>query len=218
MGGANSLFNVFDPNAYKGDNAIQLKKVRSKKDDEFDKAQMEEMVDKHYHDGIIHLKNSQLLDDESSMNNAPNNGRVKDFNDYEVNKYMQKEHKAIHLPHIPQNMRAQNSDPGQNSPRSSLEVNIIKNLIVSYFDTVTKHLNDVVPKTVMAFLVNKTASQCQKELVAKLYGGEEQLADLLMEDSATVRKRNKIQDVVKTLKDSLNFLNEVRDFYFESDY
>jgi dynamin 1-like protein len=160
MGGANSLFDVFDPSAYQGDNAIALKKVRSKKEpDDFDKAHMEEMVDKHYHDGIIHHTNTfSKHDTESTLNNAPDNGRVKDFNEYEINKYMQKEHKAIHLPQAPKSMRAQNSDPGQNSPRSTLEVNIIKNLIMSYFDTVTKNLNDIVPKTIMAFLVNKTMS------------------------------------------------------------
>jgi dynamin 1-like protein len=46
-----------------------------------------------------------------------------------------------------------------NSPRSSMETKIIKNLIVSYFDIVRKNLNDVVPKTIMSFMVNKSKNQ-----------------------------------------------------------
>lgn len=115
-------------------------------------------------------------------------------------------------------MRAHDDDPGQNSPRSSLEVNIIKNLIVSYYDTVTKNLNDIVPKTIMAFLVNKTKVMCQKELVAQLYSDRENLAELLSEDTITIRKRNNCKEMVSTLRESLTFLNEVRDFYFESEY
>lgn len=40
-----------------------------------------------------------------------------------------------------------------------METTIVKNLIVSYFDTVRKTMSDMVPKTVMAFLVNKSKNQ-----------------------------------------------------------
>ena len=43
------------------------------------------------------------------------------------------------------------------------------------------------------------------------------LRALLSEDSATVRKREAAQEMVEVLRKSLEFLNEVRDFYFESD-
>ena len=45
---------------------------------------------------------------------------------------------------------------GQRSPRSQMEIVIIKNLISSYFNVVRKNLNDIVPKTIIAMLVNKT--------------------------------------------------------------
>lgn len=83
-------------------------------------------------------------------------GRLKNFTDYEIQKYMQKDIKPIHLPDMPSYKRAEDQDPGQSSPRSQLETHIIKSLIVSYFNTVRKSMNDMVPKTVMAFLVNKT--------------------------------------------------------------
>jgi hypothetical protein len=37
-----------------------------------------------------------------------NDGRLKDYNDKEINKYMQKDVKPIHLPDMPTYMRAEN--------------------------------------------------------------------------------------------------------------
>jgi len=42
----------------------------------------------------------------------------------------------INMPRMQAFKRASDTDPGQSSPRSAMETNIIKNLIVSYFDTV----------------------------------------------------------------------------------
>ena len=154
---------------------------------------------------------------DESMGAGLDDGRLKNFNDYEIQKYMQKDIKPIHLPDMPAYMRAENQDPGQSSPRSQLETRIIKSLIVSYFNTVRKSMNDMVPKTIMAFLVNKTKNLAQRELVAALYQEGVDLKQLLSEDNATVKKREQCQEMVVTLRKSLEFLNEVRDFYFESD-
>ena len=81
---------------------------------------------------------------------------MQNLNDYEIEKYMDNKTRKISMPDMPTYMRAEDNDPGQSSPRSQLEIHIIKNLIVSYFDTVRKSMNDMVPKTIMAFLVNKT--------------------------------------------------------------
>jgi Dynamin GTPase effector domain len=40
------------------------------------------------------------------------------------------------------------------------------------------------------------------------------LKELLCEDNSTVRKREACKEMVATLKKSLEYLNEVRDFYF----
>jgi dynamin 1-like protein len=102
---------------------------------------------------------------------------------------MQDDIKPVHLPDMPTYMRAENKDPGQSSPRSQLETHIIKNLIISYFNTVRKSMNDMVPKTIMAFLVNKSKNMAQRELVAALYNENINLEELLSEDTATVKKR-----------------------------
>ena len=116
-------------------------------------------------------------------------GRYGGDNDYEISKYKQANVKPVHLPDMPTYMRAENQDPGQSSPRSQLETHIIKNLIISYFNTVRKSMNDIVPKTIMAFLVNKTKNMAQRELVAALYNDHVDLGELLSEDNATVKRR-----------------------------
>ena len=50
-------------------------------------------------------------------------------------------------------------------------------------------MNDIVPKTIMAFLVNKTKNMAQRELVAALYNDHVDLGELLSEDNATVKRR-----------------------------
>lgn len=99
------------------------------------------------------------FDDTGSTNSHQRN---KDTSNYELNKYMQKNIKPIHLPHMTPFKRADNNDPGQSSPRANMETSMIKNLIISYFGTVRKTMNDMVPKTVMAFLVNKSKNQAQR--------------------------------------------------------
>ena len=143
---------------------------------------------------------TKKTDEEGKDQGVDASGRLKNFNDYEIQKYMQTNIKPIHLPDMPTYMRAQNEDPGQSSPRSQLETKIIKSLIVSYFNTVRKSMNDMVPKSIMAFLVNKTKNMAQKELVAALYNDNVDLKDLLMEDPATVKKREACEEMVDTLR------------------
>lgn len=40
---------------------------------------------------------------------------------------------------------------------------------------------------------------------------------MLVEDNATIRKREACEEMVQTLRKSLEYLNEVRDFHFEQD-
>ena len=50
-----------------------------------------------------------------------------------------------------------------------METRVIQNLIQSYFDLVKKNIADLVPKTVMAFLVNESRKIAQSELVECIY-------------------------------------------------
>ena len=66
------------------------------------------------------------------------------------------------------------------SEREMVEMDIIKNLIASYFDIVRKNFLDLVPKTIMHFLVNNFKASLQNELVTQLY--KEQLMSELMRE------------------------------------
>lgn len=160
MGGANSITNVFDINNY--NRQLSEEQLRKNNSDQVFEDISEDGKSRQVKSIKGQAQTRQPFGGEMLVLKDPkeeqqlDNGRLKNFTDYEINKYMQKDIKPIHLPDMPTYMRAEDRDPGQSSPRSQLEVHIIKSLIVSYFDTVRKSMNDMVPKTVMAFLVNKT--------------------------------------------------------------
>lgn len=54
----------------------------------------------------------------------------------------------------------------QESARVIMETRVIQNLIYSYFNIVKKNINDMVPKTIMAFLINDSRKIAHSELVA----------------------------------------------------
>jgi dynamin 1-like protein len=53
----------------------------------------------------------------------------------------------------------------QESARLLMETRVIQNLIYSYFKIVKKTISDMVPKTIMAFLINESRKMAQSELV-----------------------------------------------------
>ena len=93
------------------------------------------------------------------------------------------------------------------SSREWMEINIIKNLIVSYFNVVKKTFCDMVPKTIMCFLVNKTKEISEQDMIAQLYKSNEDVKKLLQEDPAICEKRKELKDNLAFLKSSLNILN-----------
>lgn len=71
----------------------------------------------------------------------------------------------VKLPQVPEVMR---HGDGPNE-REKIETEIIKTLTASYFDIVRKNFMDMVPKTIMYFLVNHAKDNLQNELVSSLY-------------------------------------------------
>ena len=119
------------------------------------------------------------------------------------------------MPRMASVKRAEDHDPGQSQSRAVFEIKVLKFLILSYFDIVRKTINDMVPKTIMALLVNKSKTSAQHVLVQKIYQDGLNLEELMFEDTETRQQRQRCEDIVKTMRSSLEFLNEVRDFYFE---
>lgn len=69
------------------------------------------------------------------------------------------------LPSVPSTIRV-NDNP---KLREQTETDMIKRLIVSYFNVVKKNVNDSIPKSIVTFLVNHCRNSCEKILVSNLY-------------------------------------------------
>jgi len=66
---------------------------------------------------------------------------------------------------VPEKMKC----PSNPSDKEKIETEVIKSFIVSYFDIVKKNYVDMVPKTIMRFLVLAFKESLQNELVSNLY-------------------------------------------------
>ncbi len=50
-----------------------------------------------------------------------------------------------------------------------------------------------------------------------IYGEGKDLSQLLIEDAVIVRKRENCEEMIKTLRKCLEYVNEARDFTFEEE-
>ena len=91
--------------------------------------------------------------------------------------------------------------------RELIEISIVKNLIVSYFNIVKKNYCDFVPKTIMCFLVNKTKDISEQEIISQLYKTKEDIKNLLKEDEDITQRRKELKENLNFLKNSFNILN-----------
>ena len=94
-----------------------------------------------------------------------------------------------------------------------METIIIQNLIQSYFDIVKKNIADIVPKTIMAFLVNESKSIAQRELVSEIYK-QGNLEELMIEDPIVTQTRDQRKKETKALRQAQSLLNEVTQYKF----
>ena len=101
----------------------------------------------------------------------------------------------------------------QESARVIMETRVIQNLIYSYFGIVKKNISDMVPKTIMALLINESRKIAQSELVSQIYKGGN-LETLLVEDPMVVEQRNQCRKIIAALKSAQVILSEVSKFDF----
>jgi dynamin 1-like protein len=114
---------------------------------------------------------------------------------------------VVKLPQMPSTVR----QPDSMTERERMEVDIIKSLIASYFSIVRKNIGDLVPKTVMHFLVNYAKEHVQSVLVQRLYR-DSSLDELLRETDTVAQRRRNCSEVQGLLRRALEIVNEVRDF------
>jgi dynamin 1-like protein len=114
----------------------------------------------------------------------------------------------VHLPSVPANMKQTDVPP---TDRELSEMQVIKSLIESYFKVVRKTFIDMVPKTIMFFLVNHVKDAMQNELVSELYR-ESEVTTLMKEAEDVAQRRQNCEEMKDLLSKALEIVNEVRDF------
>ena len=115
---------------------------------------------------------------------------------------------VVHLPSVPANMKQTDMPP---SDRELSEMHVIKSLIESYFKVVRKTFIDMVPKTIMFFLVNHVKDAMQNELVSELYR-ETEVEALMKEADDVAERREQSEEMRDLLGKALEIVNEARDF------
>mmetsp|Transcript_436 Transcript_436/g.873 ORF Transcript_436/g.873 Transcript_436/m.873 type:complete len:741 (-) Transcript_436:98-2320(-) len=115
---------------------------------------------------------------------------------------------VVHLPTVPVNMKQTDIPP---SDRELTEMHVIKSLIDSYFKVVRKTFIDMVPKTIMFFLVNHVKDAMQNELVSELYR-ESEVEALMKEADDVAERREQSEEMRDLLGKALEIVNEARDF------
>lgn len=116
---------------------------------------------------------------------------------------------VVHLPSVPDKMNESTSMPP--SDRERVEMEVIKSLVESYFIIIRKNFIDMVPKTIMYFLVNHTRDTMQNDLVSELYRDDE-IGHLLKEADDIAQRRQCCTEMKDLLNAALEIVNEVRDY------
>jgi len=114
----------------------------------------------------------------------------------------------VHLPTVPDTMKQADQPPTE---RDQVEMEVIKSLIESYFKIVRKNFIDLVPKTIMYYLVNHVTDGMQNELVGELYR-EAEVGNLMKEADDIAQRRQTCEEMSDLLKKAMEIVNEVRDF------
>merc|ERR1712060_441340 len=110
-----------------------------------------------------------------------------------------------------ENIYSQKSNNSNATQREQLELLVIKRFIRSYFGIVKKNIADLVPKSIMFMLVNKSKQRLQQDLALALYK-EDQFESLLSENPEIARKRKAANDLLKILQKALQIISEVNDY------
>ncbi len=94
------------------------------------------------------------------------------------------------------------------SKRETIEIEMIKKLIQSYFNVVKKNVNDSVPKTIVTLLVNQSKNICERDLISSLYK-HDQFDHLLMEDTYLLKMREDTKKHIATIRNCIGVLNNI---------
>lgn len=99
------------------------------------------------------------------------------------------------------------ASPAQ-SERETMETEVIKLLISSYFNIIKSTMVDLVPKAIMLNLVRQSREEIQTQLLSQMYRPE-RISDLLKESEFTVQRRRECQRMVESLQKAAEIVASV---------
>jgi len=139
--------------------------------------------------------------------NTNNNDQEKPITMTKVNEEKPKE-RVKEFDKIPDVVYPENQSLDENT---EFQVELLELLLKSYFSIVRKNIKDKIPKSIMYFLVNRSMSDMQSELVKQLY--KEDLFDVLLEENEEVSKqRLELIENIKILTDATKILSETIEY------
>ncbi|CAH3017079.1 unnamed protein product [Porites evermanni] len=97
---------------------------------------------------------------------------------------------------------------GTLDPQLERQVETIRTLADSYIKIVSKTIRDLVPKTVMFFVINNVKDFIGQELLAHLYSTGNQ-NDLMQESEAEITRREEMLRMFHSLKEALRIIGEI---------
>lgn len=97
---------------------------------------------------------------------------------------------------------------GNLSEREQMETEVIKLLVMSYFNIVKRSSADLVPKAIMLNLVQYTKDELQRELLTELYK-KDSFEEDLKESEHVVARRKECKNMIEALKRADQIVNNV---------
>jgi vacuolar protein sorting-associated protein 1 len=89
-----------------------------------------------------------------------------------------------------------------------METEVIKLLLLSYFNIVKRTAADLIPKAIMLNLVQKSKDELQRELLTELYKKESLMEDL-KESDFTVQRREECKKMIGALRKADEIVSSV---------
>ncbi|CCF57994.1 hypothetical protein KAFR_0D03460 [Kazachstania africana CBS 2517] len=97
---------------------------------------------------------------------------------------------------------------GQMTERETMETEVIKLLINSYFTIVKRTIADIIPKALMLKLIIRSRNDIQKRLLEKLYNTKD-IEELTRENDITIQRRKECQKMVEILRHASDIVSSV---------
>lgn len=91
---------------------------------------------------------------------------------------------------------------GQLTDRETMEVEVIKLLITSYYNITKRTIIDMIPKATMLHLVQEAKNSLQRELLQELYAKSETMNEVMRESDHVVTRRKECVKMIAALENA----------------